>query len=115
MSQIPLYSDEMRMRRHIRNLNLESDYDSEYANHPPPTDSEIERIYPGQNGKSMNRNNNIDPTPDYRTEEDIPVIHRNSSYNRLHNNNHQIMLTPRHFLCCGVWIKRDIPSLQQGN
>ncbi|GMM43762.1 Eos1 protein [Pichia kluyveri] len=89
MSQIPLYSDEMRMRRHIRNLNLESDYDSEYANHPPPTDSEIERIYPGQNGKSINRNNNIDPIPDYRTEEDIPAIHRNSSYNRLHNNNHQ--------------------------
>lgn len=39
---MPISTELNRLRRHIDNLNRESDYDSEYANHPPPTDSEIE-------------------------------------------------------------------------
>lgn len=39
---VPLLSDSLRLRRNIDIINQDSDYDSEYANHPPPTDSEIE-------------------------------------------------------------------------
>lgn len=70
MSQrgICISSEEDRLRRHIENLNEGTDYDSEYANHPPPTDSEIEPEIALTSGRNY-IDSLDDPAPEYLTEE----------------------------------------------
>lgn len=93
MTQHPLDTDDNRMRRYIANLTIESDYDYEYANHPPPTDSEAEiQIDSASNGlrtrrsvgESIGTNSNygqqggtsLGPTPEYVTDTEDIVINR---------------------------------------
>ena len=88
------------MRRHIANLNMESDCDSEYANHPPPTDSEIEiEINPAflqarqfsSNEFAARSRNNANTSGSSRSinrsaESSIQSSHNNSSSNLVNEN-----------------------------
>lgn len=82
---IPIQMDLFRMRRHIANLNLESDCDSEYANHPPPTDSEIEiEINPAFIHSRQQHSSNYSTPRRYVTENVHPG---NVHYNRINSSN----------------------------
>lgn len=96
--EIPLQSDIFRMRRHVDNLNLESDYDSEYANHPPPTDSEIEiEINPAfsQSRRFLDINNNngnngsriMNRSSNNSVQSTSSSSHNNSNLNLINENN----------------------------
>lgn len=112
-TEVPIHSENERMRRHIDHLNRESDYDSEYANHPPPTDSEIEIEFNPSflrnrigHTNSINNINNcpMEPLPEYVTDDNAILPNRNNrapanriSYrsnnrNNLHNNSSSNLL-----------------------
>lgn len=96
---MPIQMDMFRMRRHIANLNMESDCDSEYANHPPPTDSEIEieinpafvqaRQYTSNESAARSRNSanaSSSRTMNRPTDSSIQLSHNNSSSNLVNDN-----------------------------
>lgn len=90
----PLQTDMVRLRRHIDNLNLLSDNDSEYANHPPPTDSEVEIemnpafILPRRYDSNNNINSSMNRIMNRSNNSSLQSSGNNSSINLTNDNNH---------------------------